>query len=117
MLSPTFFKRFVLPDIIATADSLEHAIYHLDGVGQLPFLDDLLAVDGIDGIQWVPGAGKELACSEAWMPVYKKIQAANKSTIIYVFENPEPLTHFYEVLDNKLLFPIIIFMDFYKSQF
>ncbi len=116
-LNPNWFRKFALPDIKAQIEHMDYSVYHLDGPNALPHLDDLLSIYALTGIQWVPGAGRALACSDEWMPVYKKIHAAGKSTIIYVFENPEPLAHFYEVLDNKLLFPIIIFMDFYKAKF
>ena len=29
----------------------------MDGIGQIPHLDSLLKIDGIKGIQWVPGSG------------------------------------------------------------
>ncbi len=124
MLSPAFFKRFVLPDVIATADSLEHAIYHLDGVGQLPFLDDLLAVDSLDGIQWVPGAGKEAKGHEKWLPIYKKIQAAGKNIVIddILEGDPSFISQIYNNLDPRGLFMCSAFLgkdfaDFYLPEF
>jgi 5-methyltetrahydrofolate--homocysteine methyltransferase len=116
-LSPEWFKRFALPDIIAQAEHMDYAIYHLDGPDALKHLDALLTVDSITGIQWVPGAGRKLACSDAWMPVYKKIQSTGKIVIIYVFERPKPLSHFYKVLDPKFLFPVNISIDPIKAQF
>jgi hypothetical protein len=80
-------------------------------------LDDLLSIPLITGIQWVPGAGNELKCSEVWMPVYKKIQKANKSVVIDGFELPEKLVHFYNELNPKQLFINIIFMDYFRAKF
>ena len=111
MLSPKLFKRFVLPDIVAQAEHMDYAIYHLDGVKQLPFLDDLLAEDSITGIQWVPGAGKDPKGSDKWMPVYKKIQAAGKKVVIDNLDGlPKYLSHVYKNLDNKLLMMSQVFL-------
>jgi len=112
MLSPTLFKRFVLPDVVAQAEHMDHAIYHLDGVKQLPFLDDLLSEDSITGIQWVPGAGKEPKGSDAWMPVYKKIQAAGKNVVIDNIEGkPKYLPYVYKNLDPKGLLMCQVFLS------
>ena len=50
MLSPKYFKRFALPDIVAQAEHMPYAIYHLDGPDALHHLDDLLAQPAITGI-------------------------------------------------------------------
>jgi hypothetical protein len=102
MLSPKYFKRFALPDIVTQAERLDYAIYHLDGINQLPFVEDLLKVDSIDGIQWVPGAGKDPKGSERWMPIYKKIQKAGKNIVIDNFDgHPKYLSLVYNNLDPR----------------
>ncbi|GAG07493.1 unnamed protein product, partial [marine sediment metagenome] len=93
------------------------AIYHLDGPDALMHLDDLLSISTLTGIQWVPGAGKDLTCSDTWMPVYKKIQAAGKNVVMDLFERPESLTHFYKTLDPKLLYTFCLFADKARAQF
>jgi hypothetical protein len=55
MISPQMFERFVLPDLLACCEFLDYAFYHLDGKGQLPHLNMLLALERLRGIQWVPG--------------------------------------------------------------
>ncbi len=120
MLSPALFKRFVLPDIVTQTEHLDYAIYHLDGVGQLPFLDDLLAVPRLTGIQWVPGDGKPPMGDDTWMPVYRKIQAAGKN--IEAGTSPELTVKMYHELDgNGLLvgtrYPGKIWADFYLPEF
>lgn len=57
MIGPDQFNTFVAPQLAATSAQLTHAIYHMDGIGEIPHLDSLLAIDGIHGIQWVPGEG------------------------------------------------------------
>ena len=58
MISPNMFREFVLPDLKACCDHLEYAFYHLDGVGELPHLDDMLAIPNLHGIQWLAGRGQ-----------------------------------------------------------
>jgi 5-methyltetrahydrofolate--homocysteine methyltransferase len=116
-LSPKWFKRFALPDIISQAEQLDYCMYHLDGPDALKHLDDILSVPSITGIQWVPGAGRELNCDDHWMPIYKKIQAAEKNLIIDFFALPEQLAHFYKELDPKGLITTTIFMDYARTKF
>ncbi len=117
MLSPKWFERFVLPDLITQAESLDYAIYHLDGPNQLKYLDTLLKIPTIHGIQWVPGAQSAPKCSTDWMPVYKKIQTVGKNVVIDFFENSKFLPHFYSELDPKGLLITLIAADFAQLQF
>jgi 5-methyltetrahydrofolate--homocysteine methyltransferase len=117
ILSPKWFKRFALPDIITQAEHLDYALYHLDGKNQLVHLDDLLAVPAIQGIQWVPGASEAPKSSDKWMPVYEKIQAAGKNIFIDFFENEKRLSHFYNQLDPKGLMVNAVSFDNIALQF
>jgi len=117
MLSPKWFKRFALPDIITQAEHLDYALYHLDGKNQLMHLDDLLAVPAIQGIQWVPGASEAPNTSDRWMPVYEKIQAAGKNIFIDFLENEKRLSHFYNQLDPKGLMVNAVSLDNIALQF
>jgi 5-methyltetrahydrofolate--homocysteine methyltransferase len=76
MISPAMFDEFARPELEATARRLAHSVYHLDGVGALSHLGSVLSIDGLDGVQWVPGAGKP-DCRH-WPEVYRKIHAAGK---------------------------------------
>lgn len=82
MISPVMFKEFLLPHIVDIAESMDYALYHLDGVGALPHLDLILNIDKIKVIQWVPGAGKE-RISE-WYDVIRKILSKKKSCQLYI---------------------------------
>ncbi|MBN2152242.1 MAG: hypothetical protein JW839_12400 [Candidatus Lokiarchaeota archaeon] len=120
MLSPKWFTRYVLPDLESQCQHLGHAIYHLDGVNQLPFLDELLAIPELTGIQWVPGDGKPPMADEAWLPVYKKIQAAGKNIVMDAA--PQDLMRVYNNLDPKGLyvgthFPGKIWAEYYLPPF
>jgi len=102
MLSPKYFKRFALPDIIAQAEHMDYAIYHLDGPNELPHLDDLLTQPSITGIQWVPGIGQPSTESEKWIPLYQKIQNAGKNVVIDC--SPFGVTNLYKKLKSQGLF-------------
>jgi hypothetical protein len=82
MISPRMFERFVLPDLAACCEHLDHAFYHLDGVGQIRHLDLLLSLERLRGIQWIPGDGQPPP--EAWLDVLKRIREAGKLCQLYV---------------------------------
>jgi hypothetical protein len=82
MISPLMFERYVLPDLSACCEALNYAFYHLDGKGQLPHLDTLLAMEHLRGIQWVPGNGQPQV--EHWLPLLKRIRQAGKLCQVYV---------------------------------
>jgi len=118
MLSPKYFKRFVLPDITTQAESMDYAIYHLDGPGQLVHLDDLLKVPSITGIQWVPGAKERSSNPDKWLSVYQKIQAAGKNIVVdNAGETPHLDIHLYKKLDQKGLFISLIFSDEFRAYY
>jgi hypothetical protein len=102
MLSPKYYKRFALPDIVAQAEHMDYAIFHLDGPNALPHLDDLLSQPAITGIQWVPGIGQPSFESEKWFPLYRKMQAAGKNLVID--SSPMGLSYLYKNLNPKGLF-------------
>ncbi len=85
MISPQMFEQFVLPDLTACCDHLEHGFYHLDGIGQIAHLDHLLSIKRLRGIQWVPGAGK--LQPQQWFSLLKRIRDAGK--LCQLFVTPE----------------------------
>jgi hypothetical protein len=82
MLSPRMFERFVLPDLAASCERLDHAFYHLDGSGQIRHLNALLSLERLHGIQWIPGDGAPPP--EEWLPLLGRIRAAGKLCQLYV---------------------------------
>lgn len=85
MISPEMFGRFVMPDLEACCEAIEYPFYHLDGIGQLPHLDQLLSLDKLRGIQWVPGAGQKPP--PEWLDVLMRIRDAGK--LIQIFGTAE----------------------------
>lgn len=76
LISPEMFDRFILPDIVAQVEWLDHSLYHLDGPDAIRHLDSLLDISELGGIQWVPGAGAPAMAH--WIPLLKRIQQAGK---------------------------------------
>jgi len=86
MIGPAMFREFVRPELQRTCERLDHAFYHLDGPGQLPHLDDLLSINALRGVQWVPGAGQPPI--SAWPEVYRKIVNSGKRAQFYAQQDP-----------------------------
>lgn len=76
MLGPSMFNEFVRPEIEAACRKLDRSFYHLDGVGQLKHLDSILGIKELNGVQWVPGAGKPE--QDEWPEVQLKIIRTGK---------------------------------------
>lgn len=86
MIGPEQFRAFVAPELSSTGDRLHNAVYHMDGIGQIPHLDQLLAIDSIKGIQWVPGAGAPE--QQNWDWILEKILASGKK-LIHLAQKPD----------------------------
>ncbi len=76
MIGPEMFDEFIKPELAASCRRLEHSFYHLDGVGELPHLDSILAIPELGGIQWVFGDGQPGVVH--WPEVYRKVLSAGK---------------------------------------
>ncbi|MFW9785928.1 MAG: hypothetical protein ACFFFB_26825, partial [Candidatus Heimdallarchaeota archaeon] len=110
MLNPEWFKRFALPDIITQIEHTDYAIYHMDGPNQIKFLDYLLNIPQLTGIQWLPGLGRSPQGAEEWLNLYKKIQKAQKNVVI---DAPaEYIPSLYKKLDIEGLYV----RTFYRSE-
>ena len=77
LISNDMFEEVFLPGIIEECKFFDKSIYHLDGPDALRHLDSILAIEELDAVQWVPGAGNY--GYERWIEVYQKIQEAGKS--------------------------------------
>ncbi len=81
MIGPEQAREFFLPAIEEEAQFLDHCVFHLDGPDALRHIDDILAIDAIDAVQWVSGAGQKPMWQ--WTEVLQKIQAAGKGLQIW----------------------------------
>ena len=83
MISPRIFEELVLPSLRREAAFVGKMVYHLDGSGELPHIDQLLTVDNLHAVQWVAEPALERELNETWYPLYKKIIDAGKKIVIY----------------------------------
>ena len=88
MVSPDMYKSIFLPPLLEIMETVDHRIYHLDGPVCLQHLDTLLSLPQLHAIQWVCGAGNEGL--GRWYDLYRKIQAAGKSIIVYASYDEVP---------------------------
>ncbi|MCK5528051.1 MAG: hypothetical protein KAI74_00095 [Kiritimatiellae bacterium] len=57
MISPEMYDEFVIPSVQEQVDGLDVSCYHLDGEDAIRHLDSISKVNGLNIMQWVPGAG------------------------------------------------------------
>ncbi len=74
LMTPRMFTRFVMPGLRRHVASLDHALYHLDGVEQCRFLEQLATIEGLDGIQWNPQPNPK-DITEPRIDVFRAIRA------------------------------------------
>lgn len=94
LISPAQFDRFVLKELQAEASWFDASIFHLDGPQCIRHLDKIMAVDGINAIQWVPLPGEDVP--EKWRDLLMKIQAAGKGLHLHI--RPEDIGRYAEFL-------------------
>lgn len=76
MISPAMFREFAIPALAQEMARLDAVEYHLDGPDALRHLEALCALDKLDVIQWVPGAGAP--SQQDWNWLYQKIDTLGK---------------------------------------
>jgi hypothetical protein len=81
MISEDMFDEFVVPALSEQAAWLDNAVYHLDGTQALRHLDSLLAIPGLDAIEWTPQAGIEGGGDKRWYDVIRRIIEAGKAVM------------------------------------
>jgi len=91
LVGPEHFRSLILPDLECESQHLEHCIYHWDGPTSLVHMDDLMAIEGIDCIQWVPGAGNPPLVQ--WLDLLEEVQKRGKSVMVYCSLEELPVFH------------------------
>ncbi len=81
MISPDMYEEFALPELIATSESVGHAIYHLDGQEQVRHLDYILSVPNIRMIQWTAVAGQPR--TSCHIETLRRIQKSGRGLVLY----------------------------------
>ena len=77
-LSPDQFGEFYVQYAEEQIRHLDRVLYHLDGPDCICHVPQLLAMDDLHCIQWVPGAGAPDGGDEVWFPLYKQILDGGK---------------------------------------
>jgi hypothetical protein len=77
--SPEMFARFVAPALGEQCRWLDHSLFHLDGTQCIVHLEGLLAIEGLDAVEFTPQAGKPQGGDPAWYDLYRRIRAGGKS--------------------------------------
>lgn len=104
LIRPEQGVRYVIPALEEEVSYLDNVSYHYDGKEALIHLDNILAIKGIDVIQWVPGDGNPRSIE--WMDLLKKIQKAGKGLYIYDWTIDEIKTHFKDLKPQGLVFSV-----------
>ena len=104
MMSQEMFRKFALPAIEFEVSQLKHCVYHYDGKEALTHLDDVLAIPGIDVIQWVPGAGQPRTLE--WMELLQKIQKAGKGLWLYDWTPQEIIANCKQLKPEKTIYSV-----------
>lgn len=78
MMSPAQFGEFYVPYVTRQIEGLDRILYHLDGPDCIRHVDQLVAIEKLQAIQWVAGAGKPHHGCEQWFPLYRKVLDAGK---------------------------------------
>ena len=97
-------RKYVIPALIEESSYLDHCLLHLDGKSALRHLDDILAIESIDAIQWVPGAGQPKTYE--WMNLLKKIQAAGKGLHLYDWDEAAIKAYYHELRPEGVVFDL-----------
>ena len=89
MISPAMYGKYVVLELQRSLESLDHSIYHLDGVEQVMHLEHLLELEELDAIQWVPVAGQPRTSESLEHLV--RIQKAGKALVLFPQADEVPL--------------------------
>lgn len=78
MISPDQFGDLFIPYVKKQIERLDRVLYHLDGPSAIRHVDQLLKLERLHAIQWVPGAGQAPTDDKRWYPLYDKILKGGK---------------------------------------
>jgi|GEM_PF-285833 len=95
-LSPGDFESLILPEIEYLTSKIDHTIYHFDGREQQKFLDLILSLDQIQGVQWDPQIDFDESPLNS-LEILQRVQQADKKLIIPMWNRAREVK---EVLAN-----------------
>jgi len=75
LIGPEMFRRWVKPALEEESSLVRHAIYHWDGPRALVHFDEVMSIDGIHTIAFVPDPGESHL---EYIDLFRRIQNAGK---------------------------------------
>lgn len=103
MISPLMFRKFIKPSLESQASRMDNVLFHLDGSEALPQLDNILALEGVNGIEWTPTYGEPWGGNPCWYDLYRRIKDAGK-IVQAVFVEPEEVEPLIEAVGPEGMF-------------
>jgi hypothetical protein len=100
MISPRMFRDLFLPVIERQTRYLDHAVFHVDGIGAFAHVPALCELPRLQAIQILPGAGKPSALH--YLDTLRHVQEAGKNLQMYL--PPEEVRSALEQLSARGLF-------------
>ena len=85
MISPAMYGEFCGQDLIECCEYVDYSLYHLDGPGAICHLPRMCAVERLDSIQWIPGAGAPPP--SGWLGLLREMQKNGKSVQVWPLLN------------------------------
>lgn len=87
MISGEMFREFSLPYIERQTQCMEYPMYHLDGKGQISFVDDIASLSRMRAVQWLPGAGNWGI--RQWLDLIKHIKSLGTAVQVFAHSMEE----------------------------
>lgn len=78
-ISARAFRSFVMPAMSRQCAWLDHSMFHLDGTQAMHQLDNLLAMEELQAIEWTPQHPLPGGGSPEWYDLYRRIRRGGKS--------------------------------------
>ena len=103
MIGPGMFGEFVVPYLRKELQRLDGGEYHLDGPDAIRHVEALCALDELDLIQWVPGAGEP--STRDWSSLYARIDELGKGQLRH--GNSDEAISMWRELRNPKLYVIL----------
>jgi hypothetical protein len=100
MISPKMFGELFLPVIERWSQSLDHSIYHIDGVGAFKHVAALADLPNIQAFQILPGAGRPSPLY--YLDTLRLVQAKGKN--LYITLAPDEVESALSLLSARGLF-------------
>ena len=102
MISVEHYRKFVMPEMEALTQWLDHSFYHLDGADAIRHVPALLDLESLDGIQYRPATAYDHLPPKYWLPLYRQIQQGGK--LLQISALREDVEWLLQELDPRGLF-------------